>query len=161
MRRDRAAALGIHTIADLAAHASNLRIGADYEFLTRPEWQALRDTYGLNFREQRQYQSTFMYRAVASGDVDVISAFSSDGRIAAYDLTVLEDPKQVILPYDAIVLLAPRRANDETLRRALQPLIGAVPIEQMREANQMVDRDENKASPAQAAQWLADKAGLD
>jgi osmoprotectant transport system permease protein len=47
------------------------------------------------------------------------------------------------------------------LRRALQPLIGAVPIEQMREANQMVDRDENKASPAQAAQWLADKAGLD
>jgi osmoprotectant transport system permease protein len=101
-----------------------------------------------------------MYRAVASGEVDVISAFSSDGRIAAYDLTVLEDTKQVILPYDAIVLLAPGRANDQRLRRALMPLIGAVPIEQMREANQMVDREENKLTPAQAAQWLATKAGL-
>ncbi len=101
-----------------------------------------------------------MYRAVASREVDVISAFSSDGRIAAYDLVVLDDAKQVILPYDAIVLLAPRRGGDPTLRRALMPLIGAVPIEQMREANQMVDRDENKVSPAQAAKWLAEKAGL-
>jgi osmoprotectant transport system permease protein len=97
---------------------------------------------------------------VAGREVDVISAFSSDGRIAAYDLTVLEDPNQVILPYDAIVLLAPRRANDETLRRALTPLIGAVTIEPMREANQMVDREENKVSPAQAAQWLAGEARL-
>jgi osmoprotectant transport system substrate-binding protein/osmoprotectant transport system permease protein len=97
---------------------------------------------------------------VSSGEVDVISAFSSDGRIAAYDLIVLEDPRQVILPYDAIVLLAPRRANDAILRGALTPLLGAVPIGLMREANQMVDREENKVSPAQAAQWLAGKAGL-
>ena len=120
----------------------------------------MRDRYRLAFREQRQYQSTFMYRAVANAEVDVISAFSSDGRIAAYDLVVLEDPKQVILPYDAIVLLAPRRAHDETLQRALMPLLGAVPIALMREANQMVDRDENKLSPAQAAQWLEQKASL-
>ena len=160
MRRGDASSRNVHTIADLAAQAGELRLGTDFEFLARPEWAALRDRYGLAFREQRQYQSTFMYRAVASREVDVISAFSSDGRIAAYDLAVLEDPKQVILPYDAIVLLSPRRANDATLRRALTPLIGAVPIGLMREANQMVDRDENKVSPAQAAQWLAGKAGL-
>lgn len=160
MRADQAHSLNVRTIADLAPHAGELKLGTDFEFLARPEWAALRDSYGLAFREQRQYQSTFMYRAVAGGEVDVISAFSSDGRIAAYNLLVLEDAKQVILPYDAIVLLAPRRANDETLRRALTPLIGAVPIEPMREANQMVDRDENKLSPAQAAQWLAEKAGL-
>ena len=160
MRGDDARSLNVRTIADLAAHAGELKLGTDFEFLARPEWAALRDSYGLAFREQRQYQSTFMYRAVASREVDVISAFSSDGRIAAYDLLVLDDAKQVILPYDAIVLLAPRRANDETLRRALTPLIGAVPIGPMREANQMVDRDENKMSPAQAAQWLAGKAGL-
>ena len=160
MRSDDARSLNVRTIADLAARASELRLGTDFEFLARPEWAALRDSYGLAFREQRQYQSTFMYRAVASREVDVISAFSSDGRIAAYDLAVLEDPNQVILPYDAIVLLAPRRANDATLRRALMPLIGAVSIGPMREANQMVDRDANKVSPAQAAQWLAGKAGL-
>jgi osmoprotectant transport system permease protein len=160
MRGDDARSLKVRTIAELASHAGGLKLGTDFEFLARPEWAALRDRYGLAFREQRQYQSTFMYRAVASREVDVISAFSSDGRIAAYDLVVLEDSKQVILPYDAIVLLAPRRANDELLRRALSPLIGAVPIGPMREANQMVDRDEDKVSPAQAAQWLAEKAGL-
>ena len=160
MRGDDARSLNVRTIADLAAHAGELKLGTDFEFLARPEWVALRDSYGLAFREQRQYQSTFMYRAVAGREVDVISAFSSDGRIAAYDLVVLDDAKQVILPYDAIVLLAPRRANDATLRRALTPLLGAVPIGPMREANQMVDRDENKLSPAQAAQWLAGKAGL-
>ncbi len=161
MKRDRAEALGVRTLEDLARHAGELRLGTDFEFLARPEWAALRDRYGLAFREQRQYQSTFMYRAVASGETDVISAFSSDGRIAAYDLVVLEDPQQVILPYDAIVLLAPKRSLDPILRRALEPLIGHVPIELMREANQMVDRDENKVSPGQAAGWLADKAGLD
>jgi osmoprotectant transport system permease protein len=161
MKRDRANALGVRTIEDLSGHSRDLRLGTDFEFLARPEWAALRDRYALAFSEQRQYQSTFMYRAVAGGDVDVISAFSSDGRIAAYDLVVLEDPKQVILPYDAIVLLAPRRAADQTLRKALAPLTGAVPIELMREANQMVDRDDGKASPAQAAAWLEGKAGLD
>ena len=160
LKRERAAALGVRTIEDLARHSGELRLGTDFEFLARPEWASLRDRYGLAFSEQRQYQSTFMYRAVANGEVDVISAFSSDGRIAAYDLVVLEDPKQVILPYDAIVLLSPRRAGDETLRRALAPLLGAVPIELMREANQRVDRDDNKQSPAQAAQWLANKAKL-
>ena len=160
MRRDRAEALGIRSIADLSKHAAELRLGTDFEFLARPEWASLRDRYSLAFREQRQYQSTFMYRAVSSHEVDVISAFSSDGRIAAYDLVVLEDPQQVILPYDAIILLSPQRASDATLRRALTPLVDAVPIERMRAANEMVDRDENKLSPAQAADWLAREAAL-
>jgi osmoprotectant transport system permease protein len=161
MRRDRAAALGIRTIEDLALHAPQLKLGADLEFLDRPEWRAVRERYALSFAEQRQFQPTFMYRAVASGQVDVISAFSSDGRIAAYDLVVLGDPRQVILPYDAVLLLAPGRAHDATLHRALDPLVGAIPIELMREANQMVDRDANKVSPSDAAQWLAARTRID
>jgi osmoprotectant transport system permease protein len=47
------------------------------------------------------------------------------------------------------------------LRAALQPLIGAIPIERMREANMMVDRDTDKQSPAAAARWLAEQAGLE
>jgi osmoprotectant transport system permease protein len=154
MRRDRAEELGIHTIADLSQHAAQLRIGGDFEFFARSEWRALRDRYGLRFREQRQFQPTFLYKAVSSKEVDVISAASSDGRIKAYDLVVLEDPLQVIPPYDAIVLLSPARAADPVLRRALQPLIGAVPIDTMRQANYMVDRDTERVSPAQAARWL-------
>ena len=110
MRRDQADVLGIRTIADLSQHAPELRIGGDFEFFARSEWRALHDRYGLRFREQKQYQPTFLYNAVVSKDVDVISAASSDGRIRADDLVVLEDPLQVIPPYDAIVLLAPARA---------------------------------------------------
>jgi osmoprotectant transport system permease protein len=161
MRRPRAAALGIRSIADLARHADELRIGGDLEFFARPEWSALRERYGLSFREQRQFQPTFMYKAVESDDVDVIAAFSSDGRIAAYDLVVLEDPQHVIPPYDAIVLVSPARASDPVLHRALEPLVGSIPIELMRKANFMVDRDADKISPGKAAEWLARAAHLD
>jgi osmoprotectant transport system permease protein len=160
MRRDRAAALGVRTIADLAQHSPELALGGDFEFFSRPEWIAVRDRYGLRFREQRQFQPTFMYRALASRQVDVISAFSSDGRIAADDLVVLEDPLQAIPPYDAIVLISPARASDPGLRRALEPLIGKIPIELMRQANYAVDRDADKLSPAQAARWLSRAAHI-
>jgi osmoprotectant transport system permease protein len=154
MTRKRAEALDIRTIADLARHAPGLSAGGDYEFFDRPEWAALRDTYGLRFGQQRQMDPTFMYGAVANGEIDVISAFSSDGRIARYDLVILADPRQSIPPYDAIVMLSPRRANDENLRRALAPLIGKIDAELMRAANLRADREQDKETPAQAASWL-------
>jgi osmoprotectant transport system permease protein len=157
MRRERARELGVRTIADLSARARDLAIGADLEFFSRPEWPALRDSYGLEFAQRREFTPTFMYEAVASGEVDVITAFSSDGRIAANDLVVLEDPEGAILPYDAIVLLAPARANDALLEHALAPLLDSIPVELMREASLRVDRDADKLPPAAAARWLADR----
>lgn len=154
MRRARAEELGARTIGDLSATAPRLVIGGDFEFFGRPEWAALRDAYGLVFREQKQYQSTFMYRALLDGDVDVISAFSSDGRIVSNDLAVLEDPREALPPYDALLLLAPARADDAALHNALRPLIGTISADAMRRANDMVDRDEDKATTRQAAQWL-------
>lgn len=154
MRRDHAERLGIATIADLAAHAPGLAIGGDFEFFVRPEWEALRAAYGLEFASRREFESTFMYQAVAGGDVDVISAFTSDGRIAADDLLVLADPAGAILPYDAIVLIAPKRAGDAVLRQALAPLVGAIPLALMQEANHRVDRDRDKETPQLAARWL-------
>ena len=89
MKRERAAALGIVSIPGLAPHTPQLTLGSDLEFLSRPEWAALKQAYGLAFRAERAFNPTFMYRAVQSGEVDVISAFSNDGRIAALDLAVL------------------------------------------------------------------------
>ncbi len=154
MRRDRATALGVRTIADLAGPAPRLTIGGDYEFFVRPEWASVRDGYGLRFGRMREFQSTFMYRALVDGEVDVISAFSSDGRIAADRLIVLADPRHRIPPYDAILLVSPKRARDGDLMAALTPLVGAISIDEMREANFMVDRPEGARSPAAAARWL-------
>jgi osmoprotectant transport system permease protein len=161
MRADRAAALKVRTIADLAREAPQLKLGSDLEFLSRPEWAALRGAYGLNFRVERSFSPTFMYRALEDGEVDVISAFSSDGRIAAQKLLVLADPKHAIPAYDAVILLSPQRSGDTALKQTLEPMIGAIPVERMREANFMVDRDSAKASPEDAAKFLANALHLD
>ena len=101
-----------------------------------------------------------LFRSLMSGEVDVITAFSSDGRIAADHMTVLGDPLHAILPCDAVLLLSPRRAADPVLRRALAPLVGAIPIGLMRPASLQVDRTQDKLTPAQAAGWLAGAAHL-
>lgn len=159
MPRKRADALGIHSIADLASHAGSMSMAADYEFFSRPEWAGIQKAYGLSFRAQRQMQPDFMYAAVASGEVDVIAGYTSDGLIAKYDLVTLDDPRRAIPPYDAIVLLAPKRADDQALRAALQPLLGRIDIAAMREANLRAAGGDAQSSPSEVARWLWDKTG--
>jgi osmoprotectant transport system permease protein len=153
--RRRANELGIRTIGDLAGRVPSLSIAGDYEFFGRPEWEAIRKTYGLAFREQRQMQPEFMYGAVASGEIGVIAAYTSDGRIAQHDLVVLDDPQHAIPPYDAIILIAPRRAQDAALLDALRPLMDAIDVSLMRAANL---RATGGGSPKEAARWLWEKA---
>lgn len=155
MRRDRAVSLGVRTIGDLAPHTATLRIGGDYEFFQRPEWRNVRDAYALHFRERVSFDSSFLYDAVGKGEVDAIAAFSSDGRIKLHDLVVLEDTVPALPPYDAVLLLSPKLADDHEVVAALMPLIRAIPVEAMREANLMVDRDRDKRTPREAAEWLA------
>lgn len=160
IRQQTARSLSIRSIDDLARHAGSLKLGADLEFLSRPEWTAIQGAYQLDFAEKRSFNPTFMYRAIEDGTVDVITAFSSDGRIAAQKLVVLTDPRNVIPSYDAIVLVSPRRAADQRIRRALSPLVGRIDVSLMREANLMVDRDKNKSSPMEAAQVILKRIGL-
>ena len=119
----------------------------------------MRKVYGLSFRAQRQMQPDFMYAAAASGEVDVIAGYTSDGLIAKYDLVVLDDPRRAIPPYDAMVLLAPKRADDQALRAALQPLLGRIDIATMREANLRAAGNDATSSPDAVAQWLWEKVG--
>jgi osmoprotectant transport system permease protein len=152
MRRGRAEELGIKTICDLARHAKGLSIGGDYEFFGRPEWIKVRGAYGLRFSEIRSFDSTLMYSAVKNGDVDVITAFSSDGRITAYDLLVLADPKEAFPPYDAVLLVSSKAAKKKGFVDALRPLVGSVSNEQMQRANMMVDVE--KRTPGAATRAL-------
>ncbi len=161
MRGDRAKALGVTSLADLTGKAPDLTVGGDPEFFERPEWIAVRDAYGLRFGKSRNFAPTFMYNALQSGEADVISAYTSDGRIAADQLVVLADPEGALPSYDAILMLSPRIAGDKGVIAALQPLIGAISVEAMREANLAVDReDAKKQTPKQAAKGLAKASGL-
>ncbi|MHC4910728.1 MAG: ABC transporter permease/substrate-binding protein [Planctomycetota bacterium] len=139
MRRDEAERMGIASIDDLFRHAFGMKIGGDYEFFGRPEWDRLLSEYELAFADTVGMDGTLMYSAVATGEIDVIAAFSTDGRIAANDLVVLDDPGSVFPPYDAVLLLGAAAAEDPNLRTALRPLVGAIDDERMRSANMQVD----------------------
>lgn len=161
MRADRAAELGVSSLGDLVAVAPQLTVGGDPEFFERPEWIAVRDAYGLRFARSRNFAPTFMYNALQSGEADVISAYTSDGRIAADKLVVLADPEGALPSYDALLMLSPRIAENEGVIAALTPLLGAISVEAMREANLSVDReDAQKLTPKQAARGLAKASGL-
>ena len=153
MRRGHARELGVETFSDLARIAPSLEIGGDYEFFARAEWSALLDVYGFRFRRKRSMDSALMYEAVAGGEVDVISAFSTDGRIAAFDLTLLRDDQRVIPPYDAIVLVGPDLARERPdVLELLARLGGSIDEAAMQRLNYAVD--EHGQTPASVARTL-------
>jgi len=154
VRPDDARRLGLRSLDDVVRVAPDFVFGTDVEFLERPEWQMVQKAYPLRFKGRRAFEPTFMYRALSLGEADIISAFSSDGRIAANGFVVLADPKGAVPSYDAILLASRSAAADKRLMAALRPLVGAIPVEKMREANYRVDRDANKQSPADSAAWL-------
>ena len=160
MQREVARSGQFQSIEDLAARGRRMTIGGDPEFFERPEWIAVRDSYGLRFARQRNFSPTFMYNALQSGEADVIGAYTSDGRIEADDLVILADPRGAFPNYDAVLLLSPAAARDTSLVAALEPLIGSIDVEAMRAANYSVDRETDKLSFDEAARRLAEAAGL-
>ena len=151
-----AESMNLETISDLVPIAPQLSIGSDYEFFIRTEWLAVRDSYGLAFADQRSMDPTLMYEAAATGEVDVISAYSTDGRITAYDLRLLADDREAIPPYDAIILTGSRLARDAPdVIDALRQFDGAIDAETMRAMNREVDED-GKA-PANVADAFVDR----
>ncbi len=139
MRKDRAAELGVRSIEDLIPVAGQLVAGGDLEFFGRPEWISVRDTYGIEFDQQLTFDTTLMYTAVDVGQVDLITAYTSDGRIAHFDLLVLEDPRNAMLPYDAFLLASAAAAQNPDFIAALADLTNRITDPVMREANRIVD----------------------
>jgi len=155
MRRAHAADLKVRSLTDLARYASQLAVGGDYEFFDRPEWRAIQERYGLRFREQRSMDPSLMYQAVANSQVDLIGAFSTDGRIAALDLVLLEDERHAIPPYDAVILAGARLVREHPdATAALRALSGTIDADRMRRMNLAVDQD-GKSPEAVAADFVA------
>ena len=150
MRRDRAAELGITTISDLLPIAGDLVAAGDLEFFGRPEWISLRDTYKIDFAEKLTFDPSLMYTAVAEGQVDLISAYTTDGRVAEFDLVLLEDTLNALPPYDGILVASSEAQSDPQFVEIISALAGTIPNEVMREANRLVDVEGLSVSEAVA-----------
>jgi len=151
VRRDDAQAHDWRTISDLAGEAKDLRAGFTAEFAERPDgYPGLREAYGFQFGSVRDMDPGLMYRAIAQGEVDVICAFATDGRIPAYDLLPLEDDQGFFPPYFAApVVRSETLADHPGLVAVFERLGGLLDNQTMQTLNYEVD--EKRRSPAAVA----------
>ena len=150
MRKDRAAELGVTSIEDLIPIAEDLVAAGDLEFFGRPEWITLRDTYNIDFAEKLTFDPTLMYTAINERQVDLIAGYTSDGRISAYDLLLLEDPRNALLPYDSFLLASSAAVENQLFTETLEALVNEISDDEMRQANRIVDVDGGSVSDAVA-----------
>lgn len=98
--KETAEELGVKTISDLIPHAKDMIIGGDNEFVARTDGlPGLKEAYGIEFAKEMPMDQGLTYAALRDGELDVNSSFSTDGRIAKYDLVNLEDDKSFFPPY--------------------------------------------------------------
>jgi glycine betaine/choline ABC-type transport system substrate-binding protein/ABC-type proline/glycine betaine transport system permease subunit len=146
---------GWTTISDIVPQAGSLRAGFTPEFSERPDgYPGLKKVYGLQFGGVYDLEAALMYRALAEDEVDVISAYATDGRIDALDLTLLVDDRHFFPPYFAVPVV--RKALLERhpeIRGIVAPLAGVLDDTVMRRLNWAVD-GEKKNPQAVAAEFL-------
>ncbi len=139
-----ARSLKLRTIDDVAAVAPRWRAGFGYEFLERPDgYPGLATTYGLRFAgEPRVMDLTLSYRALSSGQVDLIAGDATAGLISALDLVQLDDNRHYFPPYDAApVARAQTLLKYPQVRAALERLSGKIDAAAMRQMNYAVDAE--------------------
>ena len=91
---------GLKTYSDLAAVSQNLTFGAEYDFFEREDgYDALRDTYGMEFADTMDLDIGLKYDAINQGKIDVMNIFTTDGQLSASDIVVLEDDKGLYPSY--------------------------------------------------------------
>lgn len=132
----------LETVSDLKKHANKLRVGMDSSWEGRKGdgYSGFKKEYGIDFKTVRPMQIGLVYDALHSGNLDVAVGYSTDGRIAAYDLKVLKDDKHFFPPYDASPLATDQLLKEKPeLKPIIKKLEGKISTEQMQELNYQAD----------------------
>ncbi len=152
VRADMAERLGLRTIGDLARHPE-LRAAFSSGFLEREDgWPGLRTRYGLTLARTEVMEHALTYRAIASGQVDVMDVFSTDGQLERLKLRLLDDDRRFFPDYSA-VLLARREMTERyprTWARLREALEGRLDGARMARLNAMADLDGRRVSEVAA-----------
>ncbi len=141
VRRQTAIDYNLHDLTELAGVSQKLSAGLTADFIGRKDGlPGLADAYGLKFKQVRPLAQAVKYSALASGAVDVIDGYSTDGLIARYDLVVLRDDKRFFPPYEAAALVSKRlQRKIPGAVAALTELSGRLDVASMRKLNQRLE----------------------
>lgn len=162
LRGDLAEELGVETYSDLKEHAADLSFGSDSEFFERDDgYDALVEEYDYEFKTEITINPDLMYLAAQNAEIDVITAFSTDARIAQYGLKVLEDDKAFFPPYYAapVVRQEVLDANPD-LEETLNRLANILDDDRMQQLNAKVNIDEMDPKDV-AIEFLKEEGLLD
>ena len=125
MRDERAQALGIRTLSDLARRPG-LKLGLSQEIIGRADgWPGLKVAYRLPYATPSGLDHGLAYEAIAAGRIDVMDIYSTDAKIERFKLRALDDDRNFFPRYDAVLfyrLDVPKRFPEAW--RALQALEG-------------------------------------
>lgn len=141
MRQEDAEERGVTKISDLEPIAGELTLGGSQEFLIREDGMpGIEDLYGFTFGDSNGMESGLMYAALENEDVDVISAFATDGRIQSLDFILLEDDLGFFPPYYGCpVVRGELIEQDPATEEILNSLAGKIDTETMQGLNLRVD----------------------
>lgn len=153
--------LGIKTISDLVAKADQVVMVGPPEFEVREDGlPGIKAKYGnFELKEYKAVDAGLRYKALTDGEADVTVAFGTDGEIAAFDLVVLEDDKQLFPPYQVapVVRQQTLEANPK-VAEALNAIAPKLTDATMQKLNYEVSG--NKREPADVAKEFLTQAGL-
>ena len=105
----------LKTIADLAPVASELVLGGPPEWKTRKEGIiGLKDIYGLEFKSFKSLDvgGPLTLSALVNDQVQAANLFSTDPAIAANDLIILEDVKNLFPAQNILPVIATPKVSD-------------------------------------------------
>ncbi len=166
MRRGDAEELNIGTISDFGQYVEEnpgkITFALESEFWERPDgFRRLMQVYGFRMRpaDVKRMDMGLTYLALRDGQVGSAMGFSTDGRIAAFDLLSLEDDKNFFPVYNpAPVVTRDTLEKHPEIEEILKPLSEKLDNDAMRALNAAVDV-EHKSVSAAAEEWLKE-AGL-
>ena len=143
IRRETAQRYRLRTLSDLASSAARLKAGFTADFIGRGDgWPGLERAYGLQLASVKPLAPALKYEALATGAVDVIDGYTTDGLLARYALVTLDDDRRFFPPYDAAGLVSTRLAREDPAALAvLSRLSGRITEADMRVWNRSIEVD--------------------
>ena len=139
--KDLASKYNLKTISDLAKVSKDLTISPTLEFVNRNDGlPGLLKAYNLEFKNTIAMDGSPRYTALLNNNSQVIDAFTTDGLLRKFNLTVLEDDKNFFPPYYAVPLLKEKTLEKYPQVESLMAKLGPyLTDEAMQEMNYQVD----------------------